>query len=43
MWNLVFVRLDIVLVSVQDRFLVCIKRTTGSEIDLAHPMVLPGD
>ena len=37
MWNLVSVRLEVVLVSVQDRSTVCAKRTIGSEIILdAH-------
>ena len=40
MWNLVFVRLDTVLVSVQDRCTVCAKRAIGSEIILDAPMVL---
>ena len=34
MWNLLFVHLEIVLVLVQDRFMVCSKRTKGSEIVL---------
>jgi hypothetical protein len=34
MWNLVSVRLETVLVSVQDRSTVCAKRTIGSEIVL---------
>jgi hypothetical protein len=34
MWSLVLVRLEIVLVSVQDRCMVCAKRTTGLEIIL---------
>ena len=33
-WNLVSVRLEIVLVLVQDRCTVCAKRTIGSEIVL---------
>jgi hypothetical protein len=37
MWNLVLVRLEIVLVSVQDRCPVCVKRTIGSEIDFGTP------
>ena len=37
MWNLVSVRLDTVLVSVQDRCLVCAKHTIGSEIVLETP------
>ena len=38
MWNLVLVRLEIVLVSMQDRCTVCAKRTIGSEIIFTHPM-----
>jgi hypothetical protein len=34
MWNLVVVRLETVLVSVQDRCTVCTERTTGIEIIL---------
>jgi hypothetical protein len=34
MWNLASVRLEIVLVSMQDRCMVCAKSTTGSEIIL---------
>ena len=37
MWNLIFVHLEIVLVSVQDRFMVCAKQTIGSEIILDAP------
>ena len=37
MWNLLSVRLEIVLVSMQDRCTVCAKRTTGSEIILDAP------
>jgi hypothetical protein len=37
MWNLVLVCLETILVSVQDRCLVCVKRTIGSEIDLDAP------
>ena len=33
-WNLVSVRLEMALVSVQDRCMVCAKRTTGMEIIL---------
>jgi hypothetical protein len=37
MWNLVLVYLEIVLVSVQDRCMVCAECSTGSEIVLdAH-------
>jgi hypothetical protein len=41
MWNLVSVRLDIVLVSMQERSTVYAERTIGS--DWMHPMVLLGD
>ena len=34
MWNLTSFRLEIVLVSVQDRCMVCTRRTIGSEIIL---------
>jgi hypothetical protein len=37
MWNLILVRLEIVLVSVQDRCMVCTKRTVGLEIILDTP------
>jgi hypothetical protein len=37
MWNVKLVRLEEVLVSVQDRCTVCAKRTTGSEIILVAP------
>jgi hypothetical protein len=43
MSNLVLVRLDMVLVSVQDRCMVCAKHTISSGIILDIPMVLPGD
>ena len=43
MWNLVLVRLEAVLVSVQDRCMVCAKRNIGSETVLDAPMVLLGD
>ena len=43
MWNLTSFSLETVLVSVQDRSMVCAKRTIGSEIILAHPLVLLGD
>ena len=42
-WNLVLDRLEIVLVSVEDRCMVCAKRTTGSDIVFNAPMVLLGD
>ena len=43
MWNLVLVRLEAVLVSVQDRGMVCAKRTIGTETFWTHQMVLLGD
>ena len=43
MSNHVLVRLEMVLVSVQDRCMVCAKRTMGSETLLDAPMVLLGD
>ena len=43
MWNLVLIRLEIVLVLVQDRCTVCARHTIGSKIVLAHPAVLLGD
>jgi hypothetical protein len=42
MWNLITVYLEIVLVSVQDRYTVCAKRTIGSEIILDAPDGLLG-
>jgi hypothetical protein len=41
MWNLILVHLEIVLVSVQDRCMVCVKRTTGLEIVLDAPDITP--
>ena len=43
MSNHVSVHLEMVLVSVQDRCVVCAKRTIGPEIILDAPMVLIGD
>ena len=43
MSNHVSVRLEMVLVSVQDRCMVCTKRTIGSETVLDALMVLLGD
>jgi hypothetical protein len=43
MWNLVSVRLEIALVLVQDRCMVCTKDTISSEIVWTHPMVLQGN
>ena len=40
MSNHILVRLEMVLVSVQDRCVVCAKRTIGSETILDAPMVL---
>jgi hypothetical protein len=37
MWNIVSVRSVMVLVSKQDRCMVCVKRTIGSEIVLEAP------
>jgi hypothetical protein len=37
MWNLISVHLDTVLVSVQDKFMVCAKRTIGLETVLSAP------
>ena len=43
LWILVLDRLEIVLVSVEDRCTVCAKRTTGSDIVFNALMVLLGD
>jgi hypothetical protein len=43
MSNLVSVRLEMVLVSVQDRCTVCAKRTQAQKLFWMHPMVLLGD
>ena len=43
MFNHVSVRLEMVLVSVQDMCMVCAKQTIGSETVLDAPMVLLGD
>jgi hypothetical protein len=43
MWNLISVRLEIVLLSVQDRFTICAKHTIGSESFWTHQMELLGD
>ena len=43
MWNRISVRLETVLVSMQDRRMVCAKRTTGSDIVFNALMVLLGD
>ena len=43
MWNPVSDRLELVLVSVQDRCMVCAKRTIGLDIFFNAPMALLGD
>ena len=43
LWKLVLVRLEIVLVSVQDRCTICAKRTIGLDSVINAPMVLLGD
>ena len=43
MWNVILVHLEIMLVSVQDRCMICAKCTIGSETILDAPMVLLGD
>ena len=43
LWILVLDRLETVLVSVEDRFMVCAKHTTGSDIVFNAPMALLGD
>jgi hypothetical protein len=43
MWNLILVLLETMLVSVQDKCMVCAKRTIGSKIVWMHPMLLLGD
>ena len=43
LWNLVSVRLEIVLLSVRDRCTVCAKRTIGLDIVFNTSMVLLGD
>ena len=43
LWKLVLVRLEIVLVSVQDRCAVCAKRTIGLDDVINAPMLLLGD
>ena len=43
MWNLVLDRLEIALVLVEDRCMVCAKRTIGLDIVFNVPMALLGD
>jgi hypothetical protein len=42
-WKLGSVRLEIVLLLMQDWCTVCVERTVGSEIDWRQPMELLGD
>jgi hypothetical protein len=42
-WKLVSVRLDTVLILIQDRCTVCTEHTVGSEIILDAPVELLGD
>jgi hypothetical protein len=42
-WKLILVRLEIVLISAQDRCMICVECTTDMEIFRAHPMELLGD
>jgi hypothetical protein len=43
MWNLILARLETVLVSAQDRRMICAKHTIGLEVILDAPEVLVGD
>ena len=43
MWNLTYFHLETVLVSVQDRCMVCTRRTIGSQIILDAPDGSSGD
>ena len=43
MWNLVSIRLETMLVSLQDRSKVCAKHTMAQKSFWTHPMVLLGD
>ena len=43
MWNLTSFCLETMLVSVQDRCMVCARHTISSKIILMHPMVPLGD
>ena len=43
LWNVISIHLVTLLVLVQNRCMACAKCTIGSEIVLAHPMVLLGD
>ena len=43
MWNLVSIRLETMLVSLQDRCKVCAKHTMAQKLFWTHPMELLGD
>jgi hypothetical protein len=43
MWNLILVHLEIVLVWVEDRCMICAKVTLAQKSFWMHPMVLLGD
>ena len=43
MWNLILIRLETVLVLVQERGTVCAKHTMAQKSFWTHPMVLLGD
>ena len=43
MWNLVLIRLETVLVSLQDRCNICAKHTMAQKSFWTHQMVLLGD
>ena len=43
LWSLVSDHLEIVLMSVEDRCMVCTKRTIGSDIAFNAPMLILGD
>ena len=43
MWNLILIRLEMVLVSLQDRCKVCAKDTMAQKSFWMHQMVLLGD
>ena len=42
-WKLISVRFKIVLILTQDRWMVCVERTIGSESFRMHPMQLLGE
>ena len=43
MWNLISIRLETLLVSLQDRCNVCAKQTMAQKLFWTHQMVLLGD